>query len=118
MKMTLVWREDHEASLLLYLDSTVNSLFKILLMREQEEPTLSVYIESLQAELMGCANLLERVERDPLFIRLVSILQYLLDNPQAEVSVYKRETFKAIATCNKLKERHCHNQTTQAAKEG
>lgn len=89
-----------------YLRNLVNLFFKILPIRESEEPSLCSYMISLQSELLGCANLIEAVNRDPMFLSLVSILQNLIDNPDASVATFKREVFKGISICNKLKARY------------
>ena len=37
---------------------------------------------------------------------LISILQYLIDTPDCPVQDVKREVFRAISICNKLKSRY------------
>lgn len=85
-----------------YFSHLVNQFFKILPMREQNEETLPVYIESLHSELFGAKGLVPELYSDPLLLTLLSTLQYLIDNPQLSVSKVKREVFKAISVCNKL----------------
>ena len=58
------------------------------------------------AELIGCKELIAAIHEDPLFMSLISILQYLIDNPSCSVKVVKREVFRAISICNKLKARY------------
>ena len=89
-----------------YFKNLVNMLFKILPIRESEEPSLVVYIESLKAEILGCDGLIKAVNADPMLMSLAAILQFLGDNPSAEPHVFKREVFKAINICNKLKARY------------
>lgn len=89
-----------------YFRSLVNSFFKILPIRESEEPSLSVYMESLQLELIGCKNFICGLDEDSSMLSLISILQYLIDNPDCPVSTVKREVFKAINICNKMKDRY------------
>jgi len=95
-----------DAVLANYLRRLVNLFFKILPMRESEEPSVGVYMVSLQAELLGCTELIEAIHEDPMFISLVSILQYLIDHQDSDVPVYRREVFKAISICNALKARY------------
>lgn len=107
--MTVVTRRDAamDASVLEnYLCNLVNLFFKILPIRENGEQTLGIYMESLQAELLGCAGLVISLQGDPLFVTLVSILQYLIDHPESSPSVFKREVFKAISVCKKLNKRY------------
>lgn len=89
-----------------YLRNLVNLFFKILPLRESEERSLGAYMESLQVNLIGSYNVIAAVDRDPLFMTLIAILQYLIDHQDSTVSVYKREVFKAISICNKLKSRY------------
>lgn len=87
-----------------YLATLVNLFFKILPMREKDEPSLLAYEKSLQAELLGCQALMHRVGYDARYLTLLSILQFLIDNPDCPVSEVRREVFKAISICNKLKQ--------------
>jgi hypothetical protein len=89
-----------------YLRNLVNLFFKILPIREAEEPSLKTYMESLQAEILGCKALVKTINADSMFLTLVSILQYLIDRVDNDVLVFKREVFKAISICNKLKARY------------
>ncbi|MCQ2770658.1 MAG: hypothetical protein MJ236_02530 [Clostridia bacterium] len=86
-----------------YFKSLVDSFFKILPMRESDEGSLKMYIKSLQRELIGCKTFIVELQNDPLFLRLLSILQFFIDNPDEEIPVVKSEVFKAISICNKLK---------------
>ena len=89
-----------------YFKDLVNQFYKILPMRENGEVSVYVYMQSLQAELLGCKELIEAVKHDALFLTLISILQYLIDHPETKTSVVKREVFRAISICNKLKSRY------------
>ena len=89
-----------------YFRALINLFFKILPIWESGESSLETYMRSLQAELLGCKELIEAIHDDPLFLSLISILQYLIDNPSVDVSVVKREVFRAISICNKLKARY------------
>lgn len=100
-----------------YLKNLVNLFFKILPIRESEQPTLGTYMVSLQAELIGCKSLIVALHEDPMFLSLVSILQYLIDNQESAVSVYKREVFKAISICNKLRSRYTKAEVSEEVSE-
>lgn len=89
-----------------YFRTLINLFFKILPIWESGESSLETYMKSLQAELLGCKELIEAIHNDPLFLSLISILQYLIDNPSLKVSTVKREVFRAISICNKLKARY------------
>lgn len=86
-----------------YFRQLVNSIFKILPMKENGEESLTVYIKSLQSEVVGFNNLVEGIRDNAEFLQLLSILQYQVDNPTCSVDETRREVFKAIAIANKLK---------------
>lgn len=98
-----------------YLSGLVNKIFKILPIREKEDHTLCVYMRSLQVELLGFRVLIEAIECDHRYTSILSILQYLIDNPCLEVFEYKREVFKAISLCNKLIEIYCEEDDTHGS---
>lgn len=89
-----------------YFRSLINLFFKILPIWESGESSLSTYMRSLQAELLGCKELIEAIHDDPLLLTLIAILQYFIDNPDIEIAVVRREVFRAISICNKLKARY------------
>lgn len=89
-----------------YLRNLVNQLFKILPIRESEEPSLVDYMISLQSELIGCSSLITALHEDSMFLSVLSILQFLIDHPESSVSTFKREVFKSISLCNKLKSKY------------
>lgn len=85
-----------------YFRHLVNHFFKILPMRENNEESLTTYMQSLQVELLGCKGLVPAINDDSNYLTILSILQYLIDNPDCSVSEVKREVFRAISICNKL----------------
>lgn len=86
-----------------YFGALVNQFFKILPMRESNEESLLVYMESLRDELIGCKELIVGMDNNPFFLSLINILQFMIKNPNCPVGTTKREVFKAISICNKLK---------------
>lgn len=96
-----------------YLRSLVNRFFKILPIKEDGEESLETYMRSLQAELLGCKELIAAINGDPLFMSLLNILQYLIDNPECSQPVVKREVFRAISICNKLKAKYVVEVATE-----
>ncbi|MBQ8559409.1 MAG: hypothetical protein IJ439_05430 [Tyzzerella sp.] len=60
-------------------------------------------MQSLQTELLGCKDFIPEVGENPQYLTLLAILQYLIDNPSCTVVIVKREVFRAISICNKLK---------------
>lgn len=89
-----------------YFNNLVNLFFKILPIREKEELSLVTYMKSLQIELLGCKQLIIALNHDPYYLSLLAILQYLIDNPGCQVDKVRREVFRAISLCNKLKAKY------------
>ena len=89
-----------------HLRALVNRFFKILPMRENSgdhiEESLTTYMRSFQAELLGCKGLICEIQNDESYLTLIAILQFLIDNPDTTVRTVRREVFKAISLCNKL----------------
>ena len=85
-----------------YFEYLINHFFKILPLKEGKENTLPVYIESLQAELLGFEKLFKSLNYNGSIVTLISILQYLIDRPECPTHVVKREVFKAISICEHL----------------
>lgn len=88
-----------------YFQNLVNMFFKILPMKENGETTLDIYMESMLSELMGGQSLVICLRDDALYCSLIFILQGLIDNPEWSQRRVKREVFRAISICNKLKSR-------------
>ena len=88
-----------------YLNALIGQFYKILPIRESGEPTLKFYMESLQREMLGCKELMDTIGYDELYLSLLSILQYMIDN-DCEVAVVKSDVFKAINICKKLQKKY------------
>ncbi len=100
-----------------YTKMLINKVFKILPMREKETETLGVYLESFMVELIGNRSLIEHLKYEPLFMSLLSTLEYFIENPDAEVGVYKREVFKSIDVVKKIQDKYAvdeQNKTPHA----
>jgi len=89
-----------------YLGGLVNQFFKILPIKESGEPSLNEFMRSLQIELIGHRGLMEYLNHDSMYMTLLSILQYMIDN-DCDTHVVKREVFKAISICKKLRKKYC-----------
>ena len=89
-----------------YLCNLVNRIFKILPIRENEEPTLPTYIDGLLTELVGCKELLPALREDAIFLSILAVLQFLSSNPSSPIRVFRREVFGLISACNKLKSKY------------
>jgi hypothetical protein len=84
--------------LALYLDTTVNSVFKILPLYEEQNIGVATYIESLIFELDGLQDIVA-IEHSYEYISLLSILASVKKEAEKKDSkkpVIKREVFKCI----------------------
>lgn len=93
-----------------YFNSLVNAFFKVLPMRENNEATLLTYLQSLQLELLGCGRLIPQLCTDPQLLSLLSVLQAFIDEPEMAVDKVRREVFKSIRICNKLKDAYSKSE--------
>lgn len=94
-----------EALIVEYLNMLVNKVFKILPIIENQEESISVYVESLRCELQGFQSLLPSIGEDPTFLSFLSIVQWLTENvvnDEVQYKVIRREVFHAISLCKKL----------------
>lgn len=89
-----------------YFGYLVNSFFKILPIRETKPETLETYMDSLLCELIGCKELSDFVEDDACLAQLIGTLNYLVNNQDCSLKVLRREVFKAINICNRLKSKY------------
>lgn len=85
-----------------YFRNMVGQFFKILPLKENEEESLNTYMRSLQLELIGFASLVPSLNDDQRVLSLIATLQYLIEHPECDTSVVKREVFRSISTCNKI----------------
>ena len=89
-----------------YLKNWVAMFFKILPIRESDDPSLTVYMQSLQREILGCKALLPAMREDAQFLSLICRLQYLIDHPDCPFLELRRDVFACISICNKLKAKY------------
>lgn len=85
-----------------YLHGLTGRFFKILPIRETNGDTLRAYAESLQLELIGFKSLMTMIQNDQRMLSLISTLQYLIDTPDCELHIVRREVFRSIGLCQAL----------------
>lgn len=88
-----------------YIKALIGQFYKILPIKESGEPSLDKYMESLQREMIGCKNLILALNNDELFLSLLAVLQYMIEN-DCDISTVKSEVFKAINICKKLQKKY------------
>ena len=89
-----------------YLNAIISKVFKILPMKETDEDSLPVYLDSLYMELTGSVHVFSLLENDAAYITLVSLVRALRDDPSVNIQVVRREVFHSISICQKLIEKY------------
>ena len=89
-----------------YLKNWVAKFFKVIPIRESNDPSLTVYLQSLQREILGCEAMLPVMRQDAQFLSLVCRLQYLIDTPEMPFLELRRDIFTCISICNKLRAKY------------
>lgn len=100
-----------------YMRGLVDRFFKILPLWEDNEESLSEYLDSLLLELEGFNGLMYALHDDRDFVTLLAILRYFIDYPETNTHTVKREVFRAISICNKLRARYCEDIPAPSSKE-
>ncbi|MBQ3023205.1 MAG: hypothetical protein IJD91_07805 [Clostridia bacterium] len=88
-----------------YLKALIGQFYKILPIKESGEPSLGKYMDSLQREMIGCQSLIVALDNDELYLSLLAVLQYLIEN-DCDTNTVKCEVFKAINICKKLQKKY------------
>lgn len=88
-----------------YLKALIGQFYKILPIKESGEPSLGKYMNSLQREMIGCQSLIIALNNDELYLSLLAVLQYLIEN-DCDTDIVKSEVFKAISICKKLQKKY------------
>lgn len=95
---------ENKDRLLVYFDSLINSVFKILPLYEEKNVGVNTYVESLLFELYGLDEVID-MEDSYEYISLLSTLESVkkeVANPDSEKKVIKREVFKCISVIKNM----------------
>lgn len=87
--------------LIAYVDSLIGKIYKTLPMKEENSPTLSLYIQSLLRELIGAKELVDELKFNQDFVVLLDVLQSLLS--ENNLHNFKSDVFKSISTIKRIK---------------
>lgn len=87
-------------------EDLINQFYKILPLWENESETLSQYISSLIREMLGMQELILEWQNDGMYLSLLGILQFLLDNPDCDVGTVRSDVFKAINIVKRLQKKY------------
>lgn len=84
-----------------YKTRLINSIYKILPMKEEEVKTLNVYIESLVYELIGLEKVIIQNSKDGgEIMMIISTLENLIN--EEDIKVVKREVFRMIEMIKRM----------------
>ena len=100
-----------------YVRSLVDRFFKILPLWETKEESLPPYLESHLLHHKRFNGLKYVLNDYRAYVSLLAILQYLIDNPETSVHTVKREVFRALSICNKLRAKYFAEPVSEVAKE-
>ena len=101
LKTSIINIEENDMLLISYLKSSINGLYKILPLKEENNKDLVVYISSLRLNLIGVQYNYPRLKYNSDFLSVVNILTYLINN-DFDVTICKREVFKSIRLIRKI----------------
>lgn len=90
-----------------YLDSLINSVFKILPLYEEKNVGIETYIESLLFELYGLDKAIE-IKYSQEYLSILSILESIkkeVSKKDSEKKIIKREVFKCISIIKSVLDR-------------
>lgn len=91
-----------------YFDILVGKVFKILPLAEEDRSSAKIYLDGLHRELRGLHNLFWIINKEPMFVSLLSIITWLTNNITDEErctnEIVKKEVFDSITLCNALRE--------------
>ncbi len=84
-----------------YLKSSINSLYKILPLKEENNEDLVIYMSSLRINFIGIQYNYPQLKYNADFLSVINILSYLINN-DFDIKICKREVFKSIRLIQKI----------------
>lgn len=85
----------------LYLNTMIGSVYKILPMYDNNDSTLTDYLDSLYVQLVGGAECYEELKGNQRYYSIVNIIQYFRKN-EYDKKTCKREVLKCTNILQKL----------------
>lgn len=77
---------------------------KILDLKDDNSPTLHLYIDSFLRELVGNKEFMEFLKKEPCFFSVINRIEYL-NSYSVSKEIYRKEIFKCIRNLKKIKSR-------------
>jgi len=88
-----------------YLKFLVGKVWKLIPMKDYDDPNLYKYLESLLRELIGNYELMEQIKFDGNFQSLINKLMYLSINKDIDFNIFKKDVFDCIDLIKKIQEK-------------
>lgn len=89
-----------------YFNNMINRIFKILPLKENESDSVIKYIARLKSELLCCTHIVNAINNDSNYMRLILILQHLDNEPDCEIEDVRHSVFEAIDICERLRNKY------------
>lgn len=83
-----------------YCRKLIGKTYKLLPLKEENNPTLKLYIRSLLVELYGGRKIILKFNTDPQFLSMVCSIAELEDID--DLTIYRSKIFECIELCKKL----------------
>lgn len=85
-----------------FLNSLTNKIFKIIPLKQEKNPYLNDYIDSLLREINGASLNIVSLNNNQYFISVMNTLKYLSVN-ECDFSICRKEVFKSLNNLDKVK---------------
>jgi len=85
-----------------FLNMLINLVYKILPLKEEQNPYLNDYLDSLIIQLKGALDTYPYLKTNTQYISIINTVQYFYNN-DFTVKQCKREVFKCIKTIKQIK---------------
>lgn len=85
----------------LFLINMINSIYKVLVLKDTDDSNLQIYLDSLCIQLLGGLETFSELKSNQKYISVVNIIQYLRTN-EFDKKTCKREILKSTNILDKL----------------
>ena len=84
-----------------YLTKLIDRIYKIIPLKEENSPTIRVYMRSLISEMLSNSELINSLDYDSRLMIIISILNSVIDSD--DHNKYRKDIFKCINYIEQLK---------------
>lgn len=90
-----------DESLVVYVNSMISKVYRMLPMKEENVSTIDTYISSTLREFIGQKELIDKFKDDKNLFAILGVLEHLLQ--EDDISNFKSDIFKVINLIEKMK---------------